>query len=528
MAENLEVGVKLHAMYTDGEFYPAEVLAVSSSKQRAKAPVKVEFAGFEGSDTWLPLAKLKSKLLPAAAASGAKTKAKAYDYSGLSNGMRVQVESGGVYYAADVVTVSTKKKSTPVKVHFAGYTDASDEWVGGDRLRSKALTVKDGKDAGAKKEKKDAKPAEPKPITILEGMALKKAEGELYNPEWNPAGDEGGVDTNTLPWIPLPHIPGCSVKPLRVSKETGAFTMVLKLPKGTVVPDHVLLGASDTFIISGKLTYAQGPLKGEVGPGIWGYTPALVRMQGTTAAEDTEYLQTFYAPVAFLDKSGKAVKSLLTGHDVRRLASEWGVRLLPNTLLEALAENPQTEMKGTPGKLAITKEEATALCGKAMTAITELTNPHYVDTNALPWIGAPDDKIKLKVMRVSAETGTVSLIVKQNGPAPPHYHLGPADFFITSGKIGYRAGPPEGYGPGTYMYEPAGARHESTQPVETDLIYTANVYGPIQFDSGVGTKVEMVFSWMSYLEAAKAFNSPLMASTFPDDATLLAPAIGVH
>merc|ERR550514_2240038 len=131
--------------------------------------------------------------------------------------------------------------------------------------------------------------------------------------------------------------------------------------------------------------------------------------------------------------------------------------------------------------------------------VTELKNPHCVDTNALPWICNPEmPDIALKVMRISTETGTVSLIVRQNGQAPPHYHLGPADFFITSGKIGYRAGPPEGYGAGTYMLEPAGARHEATQPVECDLIYTANVWGPIQFDSGVGTKVEMVLSWMQY------------------------------
>ena len=41
-----------------------------------------------------------------------------------------------------------------------------------------------------------------------------------------------------------------------------------------------------------------------------------------------------------------------------------------------------------------------------------------------------------------------------------------------SGNIGYRAGPPEGYGPGVWFYEPAGARHEATQRVgEEDLIY---------------------------------------------------------
>merc|ERR1712039_44389 len=159
--------------------------------------------------------------------------------------------------------------------------------------------------------------------------------------------------------------------------------------------------------------------------------------------------------------------------------------------------------------------------------VSSLSNPHYVDTNALPWICNPEaPDIALKVMRVSAETGTTSMIVRQNGQAPPHYHLGPADFFITSGRIGYRAGPKEGYGPGTYMYEPAGARHEATQRVtDDDLIYTANVYGPIQFDSGVGTPVVSVLSWMQYLEAANAFQTPLIASTFPNDqSTLLASA----
>lgn len=368
---------------------------------------------------------------------------------------------------------------------------------------------------------------EPKKITILDGHNAAKKENKLYNPEWVPGGDEGGVDTNTLPWVPLPHAKGAFIKPLRCSRETGHWGMLVKMPKGMVMPNHVLLGASDTFIISGKLTYANGPQKGSIGPGVWGYSPANVRMEGMKAEEDTEFLQNFYGPVAFLGEGGgRNITSLLTAVDVRKLADDNGIRLLPNTLQEALTEKPEKKLKGEPAPLSISKEEAAKLCARAeVETITELTNPHWVDTNALPWIGAPDDLIKIKVMRISPETGHVSLIVKQNGAAPPHYHLGPADFFVTSGKIGYRAGPPAGYGAGTYMLEPAGARHESTQPVETDLIYTANVWGPIQFDSGVGTKVEMVFSWMSYLEAAKAFNSPLLANTFDDDSSLLAPAI---
>ena len=46
--------------------------------------------------------------------------------------------------------------------------------------------------------------------------------------------------------------------------------------------------------------------------------------------------------------------------------------------------------------------------------------------------------------------------------------LGVADFMVLSGRIGYRAGPPEGYGPGVWFYESAGARHEATQRVGDD------------------------------------------------------------
>jgi len=151
MADKLEEGMKLRAMYTDGEFYPATVVTVSDSAKRKKAPVKVAYVGFDGSDAWLPLESLKSKRLPKAkeekteakAKPKAKAKAKAkveYDYSGLEKGMKLQAEEDGAYYAAEVVTVSKKgKNDAPVKIHWVGYTKDSDEWVGGDRIRSKVL-----------------------------------------------------------------------------------------------------------------------------------------------------------------------------------------------------------------------------------------------------------------------------------------------------------------------------------------------------------------------------------------------------
>ena len=77
-----------------------------------------------------------------------------------------------------------------------------------------------------------------------------------------------------------------------------------------------------------------------------------------------------------------------------------------------------------------------------------------------------------KILRVSEETGHVSMIFRHNGVAGPHHHLGAADFMVLSGRIGYRAGPPEGYGRGVWFYEPAGARHDATRRLgdeESDL-----------------------------------------------------------
>merc|ERR1719203_422420 len=72
----------------------------------------------------------------------------------------------------------------------------------------------------------------------LAAHALRKhegAQGATYNPEWKPNGIEGGVDTHSLPWIECPLMPGCSLKPLRVSRETGHFTVIIKQPRGVTL-----------------------------------------------------------------------------------------------------------------------------------------------------------------------------------------------------------------------------------------------------------------------------------------------------
>ena len=70
---------------------------------------------------------------------------------------------------------------------------------------------------------------------------------------------------------------------------------------------------------------------------------------------------------------------------------------------------------------------------------------------------------------------------------------------------------------------PPGARHDASQRVtDEDLIYFANIYGPLMFDSGLGTPVVAVLSWMEYVALAEAGGSKLVPNTFTDDSSLLA------
>lgn len=138
----LVVGTKLQAA-ADGVYYLAEVVTVSSAKNRSRAPVKVHFAGYDAKeDAWLPLDRLRSKLIPKQYVPLASV------LKGLDVGMRLHAEykEDGEYYVAKVVAVSLKQAKAPVKVNYAGYGSEFDAWLPLDKLRSKAIP----KDAGEK------------------------------------------------------------------------------------------------------------------------------------------------------------------------------------------------------------------------------------------------------------------------------------------------------------------------------------------------------------------------------------------
>ena len=345
-----------------------------------------------------------------------------------------------------------------------------------------------------------------------------------YTADLTPTGIEGGVDTNALPWISTPQAPGWRIKPLRASKESGAFSAIIGLDAGSKLHSTVHLGAIDLFMLAGRMRYTQGPLAATIETGTWGYIPANSRIEGLEVEEDTELLVNFFGPTAFVDPDGHGVTSILTALDVQAAAQANGLTLIPSTLAECMVPRPEnTNLDPTPLRIAEQAVSQTLTAAEGLITNTP-TNPHFVDTRAFDFFVDPEvPEFGYKILRVSEETGYTSMIFKHNGVAGPHYHLGSADFLIISGRIGYRAGPPEGYGRGMWFYEPAGARHEATQQLgDEDLIYTASVYGPVQFDEGPGTPIAMVVSWMQYKAIAEAAGTPMVANVFEGDTSLLA------
>jgi len=101
--------------------------------------------------------------------------------------------------------------------------------------------------------------------------------------------------TRDLPWIEFG--PGIAYRVLRVSDETGQWTVVFRCDKGSGFPPHVHYGAGEYLILKGAMDYRAG----RAVAGDYGYEPLGVFHESTTFAEDTELYFTNYGPVAFLN-----------------------------------------------------------------------------------------------------------------------------------------------------------------------------------------------------------------------------------
>jgi hypothetical protein len=337
------------------------------------------------------------------------------------------------------------------------------------------------------------------------------SEAVKFNPDYDPTGIEGGVDTNTSPWIDVPGMAGARFKALRASAESGMFSIILRLESGADFAPGLCIGGLDLLVLSGCLHFAKDDAVSALRPGTWGYLPANSVVASMRAVEATELLMNFFGAYAGLDAQGQ-IANLLTSAAIQASAEAAGVYTVPSSLagcadsklhLSARADEPLEIAKSNAGQLVTGAHDAVA---------SDIKHRHFVDCSSVPWATVPHlPDVGLKILRVSEETGVISLMVRHNGVAAPHNHIGAGDFLVLQGNIGYRAGPAEGYGPGVWFYEPAGARHDATQRVnEDDLIYTANIYGPVMFDEGRGTSITAVLSWMEYAALAEAIGAKLV------------------
>ena len=110
--------------------------------------------------------------------------------------------------------------------------------------------------------------------------------------------DSALIRTGKEAWIQSGD--GNEFKVLRISKETGAWSALIRAKKGQVNPPHTHLGPADFYVISGGFDYRGGSARA----GDWVYEPAGAVHEATSHPVDTVYLANVYGPVGFHDEKG--------------------------------------------------------------------------------------------------------------------------------------------------------------------------------------------------------------------------------
>jgi 2,4'-dihydroxyacetophenone dioxygenase len=297
-----------------------------------------------------------------------------------------------------------------------------------------------------------------------------RSEGASAQPNFDSIG-AALIRTREQPWTDMGG--GNQAIVLRVSKETGFFSMLIKAPAGQVNQPHTHIGAADFYVISGGFDYRGGSARA----GDWVYEPAGAVHDATTHPMDTIYLANSYGPIAFHGKDG--------GYS--HIADWRAIKAM-----QERAGQPRTSGgERTPRPQSGGKAPSTGSPRVGAPAAFDALDASLIRTNDRPWndMGGGNQVI---VLRVSKETGFFSILIK--APAgqvnQPHTHIGPADFYVISGGFDYRGGSAR---EGDWVYEPAGAVHEATShPMDT--VYLANSYGPVAFH-GKNGGVAGIFDW---------------------------------
>lgn len=111
--------------------------------------------------------------------------------------------------------------------------------------------------------------------------------------------------TADIPWRQFGG--GIDFKTLRLSPETGAWTVLFRCAKGSSFAPHRHLGGGEYLVIKGRMNVRGGEEKGGItaADGDYGYEPNGVLHAETDFPEDTTLYFTNYGPLQFLTEDHK-------------------------------------------------------------------------------------------------------------------------------------------------------------------------------------------------------------------------------
>ena len=118
------------------------------------------------------------------------------------------------------------------------------------------------------------------------------------------------VSSRSLSWAPLS--PGIWLKVLRLSPESGTWTVLLRAEAGASFARHRHLAPGEYFMLSGKMEVRGGVQAGGVTAtaGDYGWEPVSVIHDHTYFPEASEFLFTNHGAVQFVDEAGNTTAVL--------------------------------------------------------------------------------------------------------------------------------------------------------------------------------------------------------------------------
>ena len=117
--------------------------------------------------------------------------------------------------------------------------------------------------------------------------------------------DDVYINTQIVPWLEFG--PGIAFKTLRISEETGAWSVLFRCQAGASFRSHRHHGAGEYVMLKGKMEVRGGVENGGITAyaGDYGYEPNGILHEITTFPELTELYFNNQGPLEFLNDAGE-------------------------------------------------------------------------------------------------------------------------------------------------------------------------------------------------------------------------------